>query len=76
MINKHRLATGLFSSALAALPPVGSTCGAPTLSAVQRIVVFQSSAYTDGKRSTLLKAADLTITNPPAPAQSGMVASQ
>jgi hypothetical protein len=54
----------------------GSICGAPTLSAVRRIVAFQCSVYTDGNCSTLFKAADLTITNPSAPAQGGLVASQ
>ena len=54
----------------------GSMCGAPTSSAVQSVVASQCSTYTDGTCSVLFKPADLTITSPPAPAQSGGVASQ
>ena len=54
----------------------GSMCGAPTSSAVQNVVAFQCSTYTDGTCAVLFKPADLTITNPPALAQSGIVASQ
>ena len=54
----------------------GSMCGAPTSSAVQNVIAFQCSTYTDGTCAVLFKPADLTITNPPALAQSGIVASQ
>jgi hypothetical protein len=54
----------------------GSMCGAPTSSAVQNVVASQCSTYTDGTCSVIFKPADLTITNPPAPAQSGLVVSQ
>jgi len=54
----------------------GSMCGAPTSSAVQNVVASQCSTYTDGTCAVIFKPADLTITNPPAPAQSGGVALQ
>jgi len=54
----------------------GSMCGAPTSAAVQNVIAFQCSTYTDGTCAVLFKPADLTITNPPALAQSGIVASQ
>ncbi len=54
----------------------GSMCGAPTSSAVQNVVASQCSTYTDGTCAVIFKPADLTITNPPALAQSGIVASQ
>jgi hypothetical protein len=54
----------------------GSMCGAPTSSAVQNVVAFQCSTYTDGTCALIFKPADLIITNPPALAQSGIVASQ
>jgi len=54
----------------------GSMCGAPRSSAVQNVIAFQCSTYTDGTCAVLFKPADLTITNPPALAQSGIVASQ
>src|SRR5271165_6781521 len=55
---------------------VGSMCGAPSSLAVQKLVASQCLDYTDGTCSVFFKPADLTITNPPAPAQSGVVASQ
>ncbi len=54
----------------------GSLCGAPTSSALQSVVASQCSTYTDGTCSVLFKPADLTITNPPALAQSGVAAGQ
>jgi hypothetical protein len=54
----------------------GSMCGAPTSSAVKGVVASQCSTYTDGTCSVLFKPADLTITNPPALAQSGVAAGQ
>ena len=54
----------------------GSMCGAPTSAAVQSVVASQCLDYTDGTCSVLFRPGDLTITNPPAPAQSGVVASQ
>ena len=54
----------------------GSMCGAPTSSAVQNVIASQCSTYTDGNCAVIFKPADLTITNPPALAQSGIVASQ
>jgi hypothetical protein len=54
----------------------GSMCGAPTSSAAQNVVASQCSTYSDGTCSVLFKPADLTITNPPALAQRGIVASQ
>ena len=49
----------------------GSMCGTPTSSAVQGVVASQCSTYTDGTCSVLFGPGDLTITNSPAPAQSG-----
>ena len=54
----------------------GSMCGTPTSSAVQGVVASQCSTYTDGTCSVLFGPGDLTITNPPAPAQSGVSAGQ
>jgi len=54
----------------------GSMCGAPTSSAAQNVVASQCSTYSDGTCAVIFKPADLTITNPPALAQSGIVASQ
>jgi hypothetical protein len=54
----------------------GSMCGMPTSAAVRSVVASQCSSYTDGTCSVLFSPADLTITNPPAPAQSGVVAGQ
>ena len=54
----------------------GSMCGAPTSPAVQAVVASQCLAYTDGTCAFLFKPADLTITNPQGPVQSGGVASQ
>ena len=54
----------------------GSMCGAPTSPAVQSVVASQCLTYTDGTCAVVFKPTDLTITNPPAPAQSGGVASQ
>jgi hypothetical protein len=51
-------------------------CGAPTSPAVQAVVAFQCLAYTDGTCAFLFKPADLTITNPPGPAQGGGAAAQ
>ena len=49
----------------------GSMCGAPTSPAVQTVAAFQCLAYTDVTCAFLFKPADLTITNPVGPAQSG-----
>jgi hypothetical protein len=54
----------------------GSMCGAPTSPAVQAVVASQCLAYTDGTCAFLFKPADLTITNPLSPAQSGGVTGQ
>jgi hypothetical protein len=54
----------------------GSMCGAPTLPAVQAVVASQCLAYTDGTCAFLFKPGDLTITNPPGPAQGGGAAAQ
>ena len=54
----------------------GSLCGAPTSPAVQAVVASQCLAYTDGTCAFLFKPADLTITNPLGPAQSGGAAGQ
>ena len=54
----------------------GSMCGAPTSPAVQGIVASQCLAYTDGTCAFLFKPADLTITNPLGPEQSGGAAGQ
>jgi hypothetical protein len=49
----------------------GSMCGAPASPAVQAVVASQCLAYTDGTCAFLFRPADLTITNPVGPAQSG-----
>ena len=54
----------------------GSTCGAPTSATVQSIVTSQCLDYTDGTCSVLFRPGDLAIKDPPAPAESGVVASQ
>ena len=54
----------------------GSMCGTPTSPAVQAVVASQCLAYTDGTCAVVFKPADLTITNPPGPAQSGGAAAQ
>ena len=54
----------------------GSMCGAPTSPAVQAIVASQCLAYTDGTCAAVFRPADLTITNPPGPAQGGGAAAQ
>jgi len=54
----------------------GSICGAPTSAAVQSVVTSQCLDYTDGTCPVLFRPGDLTIKDPPAPAQSGVVASQ
>ena len=54
----------------------GTMCGAPTSLAVQGIVASQCLAYTEGTCAFLFKPADLTITNPPGPAQGGGAAAQ
>ena len=54
----------------------GSMCGAPTSPAVQAVVASQCLAYTDGTCAFLFKPADLTITNPFGPTQSGGAAGQ
>ncbi len=54
----------------------GSMCGAPTSPAVQAVIVSQCLAYTDGTCAFLFTPADLTITNPLGPAQSGGVTGQ
>ena len=54
----------------------GSMCGAPTSAAVQSAVTFQCLDYTDRTCSVLFRPGDLTIKDPPAPAQSGVVASR
>jgi hypothetical protein len=50
---------------------IGSMCGTPTSPAVQSVVASQCLSYTDGTCAFLFKPADLTITNPLGPAQSG-----
>ncbi len=54
----------------------GSMCGAPASPAVQAVGASQCLTYTDETCAVVFKPADLTITNPPAPAQSDGVASQ
>jgi hypothetical protein len=54
----------------------GSMCGTPLSPAVQNVIAFKCSNYTDETCSVLFTPADLKVTNPPAPAQSGAAAGQ
>ena len=50
--------------------------GAHVVGGAERRRFSMSQTYTDGTCSVLFRPGDLTITNPPAPAQSGVAAAQ